>query len=264
MIGPAPRRSAPPTRWPAAAVVVGTTSVTRPMRSARPASTTSPVIDSRRAIAGPTTCGSRAVMPPPGRMPTRAWVSANTARSEAMRKSQPSAISRPPVNVAPLIGADDRRAHLARSGVMQLCDLELLEVLQPESLRLLEVDAGAERRVGAGQHHGAHGRSSSASRQRGVRAPRSGPGSTHFAPPAGSASAPGPRRGRRPRTSDRTVMRRNCAACDESSSGCGKHAEGDRDRRGDRDGRVLKMLGTTTCTGSAGGSVKNISTITRT
>ena len=67
-------------------------------------------------------------MPPPGRMPTRAWVSANTARSDAMRKSQPSAISRPPVNVAPLIAptigvrifADGRDAAL-RS--------ELLEVL---------------------------------------------------------------------------------------------------------------------------------------
>src|SRR6202008_3322913 len=47
----------------------------------------------------------RAVMPPPGRMPTRAWVSAKTARSDATRKSQPSAISSPPVNTAPLIAA---------------------------------------------------------------------------------------------------------------------------------------------------------------
>ena len=38
--------------------------------------------------------GSRAVIPPPGRMPTRAWVSANTARSEATRKSQPRAMTR--------------------------------------------------------------------------------------------------------------------------------------------------------------------------
>ena len=66
------------------------------------ASTTSLVIDSRRAIAAPTTRGSRAVIPPPGRIPTRAWVSANTARSEATRKSQPKSISRPPVNTAPL------------------------------------------------------------------------------------------------------------------------------------------------------------------
>ena len=34
-------------------------------------------------------------------MPTRAWVSANTARSEAIRKSHASAISSPPVKVAP-------------------------------------------------------------------------------------------------------------------------------------------------------------------
>ena len=99
----------------------GTTSVTSPMRSARAASITSPVIDSRRAMAAPTNWGSRAVMPPPGRMPTRAWVSANTARSEATRKSQPSAISSPPVNVAPLI-APTMGVRICPVAVMQLCD----------------------------------------------------------------------------------------------------------------------------------------------
>ena len=42
-------------------------------------------------------------MPPPGMTPTRAWVSAKRARSDAMRKSQHMASSSPPVTVAPLM-----------------------------------------------------------------------------------------------------------------------------------------------------------------
>ena len=42
-------------------------------------------------------------MPPPGMTPTRAWVSAKVARSDAMRKSQHMASSRPPVTVGPLM-----------------------------------------------------------------------------------------------------------------------------------------------------------------
>ena len=80
----------------------GTTSVTSPMRSAVAASITWPVMDIRRARAPPTTSGSRAVMPARGRIPTLACVSAKMARSDAIRKSQPSASSSPPVNVAPL------------------------------------------------------------------------------------------------------------------------------------------------------------------
>ena len=94
-------------------------------------------------------------MPPPGRMPTRACVSANTARSEATRKSQPSAISSPPVNVAPLIAPTIGVRILATRRDAALRP-ELLEVLQPIALRLLEVDTGAERRIGAGQHHRPH------------------------------------------------------------------------------------------------------------
>ena len=40
-------------------------------------------------------------MPPPGRMPTLAWVSAKTARWEAMRMSIPRASSSPPVMTGP-------------------------------------------------------------------------------------------------------------------------------------------------------------------
>ena len=42
-------------------------------------------------------------MPPPGMTPTRACVSAKRARSDAMRKSQHMASSRPPVTVGPLM-----------------------------------------------------------------------------------------------------------------------------------------------------------------
>ena len=57
----------------------------------------------RRAIPMPTFCGSRTLKPQVGSNPTRAWVSANLARSEAIRMSQYSASSRPPVTAAPLM-----------------------------------------------------------------------------------------------------------------------------------------------------------------
>ena len=46
-------------------------------------------------------CTSRTVNPQPGMTPTRACVSAKRARSEAMRKSQFSATSKPPVTATP-------------------------------------------------------------------------------------------------------------------------------------------------------------------
>ena len=69
-------------------------------------------------------------MPPPGRMPTRACVSANTARSEATRKSQPSAISSPPVNVAPLI-APMIGVRILATAAMQLCDRNSSKYFSP-------------------------------------------------------------------------------------------------------------------------------------
>ena len=51
----------------------------------------------------PTFCGNRTDSPQVGSSPTRAWVSANRARSEAIRTSQYSASSSPPVTAAPLI-----------------------------------------------------------------------------------------------------------------------------------------------------------------
>ena len=80
-----------------------TTSTTRPQSRAVSASMKSPVKLIRRARSIPMSWGRRMVSPPPGITPTRAWVSAKRARSDAMRKSQDRASSRPPVTVGPLI-----------------------------------------------------------------------------------------------------------------------------------------------------------------
>ena len=53
--------------------------------------------------------------------------------------------------------ADDRLVHLGCLANAALL-LKLLEVHRAEPLRLLEVDTGAERRVGAGEHHRPHRR----------------------------------------------------------------------------------------------------------
>ena len=50
----------------------------------------------------PISRGSRWDIPQPGTTPTRAWVSANRAAVEAIRKSHMSAISKPPVMAKPL------------------------------------------------------------------------------------------------------------------------------------------------------------------
>ena len=54
-------------------------------------------------------------------------------------------------------GADDRCAHLGDRGDATL-RLELVEVLEAVARCLLEVDARAEGRIGAGEHHRVHGR----------------------------------------------------------------------------------------------------------
>ena len=55
------------------------------------------------AVRRPTAAGSRTVRPQHGSTPTRAWVSAKVACSEAIRKSQCSASSSPPVTAEPLM-----------------------------------------------------------------------------------------------------------------------------------------------------------------
>ena len=88
------------TAWPAA-----TTSLTRPMRSASAAVSTLPVRISSLARAGPTIRGSRCVPPAPGVTASRTSGSPILARSEATRRSQHRAISRPPPRALPSIAA---------------------------------------------------------------------------------------------------------------------------------------------------------------
>ncbi len=95
-------------------------------------------------------------MPPPGITPTRAWVSAKRARSDAMRKSQHSASSRPPVTVGPLMAP---MIGVSCGGIIPTCraGFALTLLLHRSELggQRLEVHAGAERRVGSGEHHAA-------------------------------------------------------------------------------------------------------------
>ncbi len=94
----------------------------------------------RRAMPTPTFCGSRTDSPQVGSSPTRACVSANRAFSEAIRMSQYSAISSPPVTAAPLIapitGLDIGGHFGEMSG-------KLGGVAE-----FLEIQSGAEHRVG--------------------------------------------------------------------------------------------------------------------
>ena len=93
--------------------------------------------------------------PLPGNIPTRAWVSANTARSDAIRKSQPRASSRPPVNAGPLIGADDRLGD--RGDLVDwVVSVQPAKIISAVPSRFLKVDTRAECRVGAGEHGCGH------------------------------------------------------------------------------------------------------------
>ena len=109
-----------------------------------------------RARRTPIACGSSTVRPQPGITPTRVWVSPNLARSEAIRKSQLSASSKPPVMATPLIapisGLVDVRERAARAGRLRVpsAPLPAAEVAARRA-QLLQVEAGAERRVGTGE-----------------------------------------------------------------------------------------------------------------
>ena len=80
-----------------------TTWLTRPRASASAASMKLPVKLISRARRTPIAWGSSTDSPHAGMMPSRAWVSPNLARSDATRKSQFRASSKPPVTAAPLI-----------------------------------------------------------------------------------------------------------------------------------------------------------------
>src|SRR4051794_11302478 len=79
-----------------------TTWLTRPKWRASSADRKLPVKLISRARRTPIACGSSTVRPQPGMTPTRVWVSPNRARSEATRKSQLRASSKPPVMAKPL------------------------------------------------------------------------------------------------------------------------------------------------------------------
>ena len=82
-----------------------TTRFTRPHSQASAAVSVFPVKESSLARAMPIKRGSLWLSPQPGRMPTRACVSANFARLEAMIMSQARASSKPPVTAWPLTAA---------------------------------------------------------------------------------------------------------------------------------------------------------------
>src|SRR4051794_4328254 len=86
------------------------------MRSAVSASTKLPVSDISRAHAGPMRRG-RSTSTGPGYTPTRRWVSAKRARSEATMKSQAKASSKPPVTAGPLTAATTGMAESATAAV---------------------------------------------------------------------------------------------------------------------------------------------------
>ena len=75
------------------------------MRSASSASTKFPVIDISRALRVPTARGNNAVSPQVATTPSRAWVSAKRARSDATTNDDESAISSPPDTHAPFTAA---------------------------------------------------------------------------------------------------------------------------------------------------------------
>ena len=88
--------------------------------------------------------------PQPGMIPTRAWVSANRARSDAIRKSHASAISNPPVTATPFTAPIRSFVRWERTASRSQVVAGAARLARAE---LLEVDPGAEGGVGAGEDH---------------------------------------------------------------------------------------------------------------
>ena len=106
----------------------------------------------------PIACCNKTVRPHPGITPTRVWVSPKRARSDATRKSQLSAISNPPVIAGPLIapitgfamsGNGPRAVGRRFLGAVGVGRAQVAG-RRPE---LLQVEAGAEGGIGAGEDH---------------------------------------------------------------------------------------------------------------
>src|SRR5262249_49627123 len=147
-----------------------TTWFTTRSASASVASTKFPVRLISFARRRPTVWGRNTLIPPPGVTPTRAWVSPNVARSDATRKSQPRASSKPPVTAGPVI-APVTRLVIVHSTVKGLrgssarpparvaavgaspprARVAPTDEVRGRGAELAEVEAGAERGVGAGE-----------------------------------------------------------------------------------------------------------------
>ena len=128
-----------------------------------------------RARRTPMAWGSSTVRPQPGMTPTRAWVSPKRARSEATRKSQASASSKPPVMAtpltAPMTGLVIAGNGPRTAGPVAPTPAPRLPPVLPE---LLQVEAGAEGRIGAGEDD--------RRRRRRARRPRAAPRAGAAAP----------------------------------------------------------------------------------
>ena len=94
----------------------------------------------------PTACGSRAVIPPPGITPTRAWVSANCAVSAAIMMSHASASSNPPVTANPFTAA------ITGTSMSSITETKLAPPIfaKLRGRKLPQIEAGAKRAAGAG------------------------------------------------------------------------------------------------------------------
>ena len=112
---------------------------------------------------------SSTVSPQPGMIPTRVWVSAKRARSDATRKSQFDASSKPPVIAGAVDRADEqlraRRERAAEPANWPISSrrygssVSVVPLAQADgpsvevARQLLEVGAGTERRIRAREDH---------------------------------------------------------------------------------------------------------------
>src|SRR6266508_878475 len=123
----------------ASSSATGTTRLTRPIRSASAASMMSAVNTSSLALASPTSRGRSQVPPPSGTRPILAKTSPKRARSEAITRSQPSAILQPAPTAKP--------STMASVG---------LGKLKSRSTKRFNVATRAEVAARAGENDGAH------------------------------------------------------------------------------------------------------------
>ena len=150
------RRRSSPATFSASSTnsAAGTTRATRPERSASAASIMRPVSANSIAFALPMARVSRCVPPAPGMTPSLISGWPNLAVSAARMKSHIIASSQPPPSAKPATAAIS--GLRARADIVPAAD-EVAEEHLGEALVLhfLDVGAGGERLVGAGQHHGA-------------------------------------------------------------------------------------------------------------